>query len=339
MKASASQIRQALQAPRPATRLYLLHGPDEAGAEALARLLGQAMGDGAERVDLDGPTLKGDPARLADEAASMSLFGDKRWIRVTGVGEESLDAVTALLEAERAGNPVVAIAPSMKASAKVVKLALDSPAALAFACYAPSGQEAEKLAIAIAGEQGMRVAPGIAARLAAASGNDRAVLAREVDKLASFLDAAPDRPRDLDHAALDAIGADIEDADTGVSVEAIIDGRPDALAVELARMADTGGSPIPWLRHLVRRLTTLAEMRDAVARGESPDAVIKRHRVFWKEEESTARALRRWSPAMLADALVRARVAERAVMASANAGPVLADAAMLSLARQVARRG
>ena len=64
------------------------------------------MGPDAERIDLDGQTLRDDPARLADEAASFSMFGDKRCIRITGMGEESLPALNALLEAEAAGNPV-----------------------------------------------------------------------------------------------------------------------------------------------------------------------------------------------------------------------------------------
>ncbi len=339
MKANASQIRQALAAPRPAVRFHLLHGPDEAGADALARVLGDAMGKGAERVDLDGATLKSDPARLADEAASMSLFGDKRWIRITGLGEESLAAISALLEAENAGNPVVAIAPTIKATGKVVKLAQDSPAAMAFACYPPTAQDAERLAVSLAAEQGMRTAPGVAARMVAASSGDRAVLAREVDKLALFLDAAADRPRDLDHEALDAIGAALDEAETNLAVEAVVEGRADVLAVELARLSESGTSPIMWLRQLARRITALAEMRAEVARGEPADSVVKRHRVFWKEEQATIRALRRWSPLMLADALARARAAERAVMAANNAGSVLADQTILTLARAVARRG
>lgn len=339
MKANAAQIRQALQAPRPAVRLHLLHGPDEAGAQALVALLGQAMGPGAERVGLDGSALKTDPARLADEAASMSLFGDRRWIRITGVGEESLPAITALLEAERAANPVVAIAPALKGSSKLVKLVTDSPAALVFACYPPDARDAERLAVTLATEQGLRVSSGVGARLAAASGNDRAVLAREVEKLALYLDAAPDRPRELDLAALDAIGADLDEVATTGAVEAIVEGRPDALAAELVRMAEAGASPIPWLRQLARRLLALAEMRGEIARGESDSAVVERHRVFWKEKDATVRALRRWTPAMLTDALARVRSAERAIMAANNAGPVLADAAALSLARQVARRG
>src|SRR3546814_11197284 len=67
------------------------------------------MGPDAERIDLDPSTLRDDSARLADEAASFSMFGDKRWIRVNGMGEESLPALTALLEAEAAGNPVLAV--------------------------------------------------------------------------------------------------------------------------------------------------------------------------------------------------------------------------------------
>ena len=68
MKANAGQIRQALSRPSADIRLYLLHGPDEAGASELARLLAEAMGREAERIDLDSATLKSDPARLTDEA-------------------------------------------------------------------------------------------------------------------------------------------------------------------------------------------------------------------------------------------------------------------------------
>jgi DNA polymerase-3 subunit delta len=338
VKANASQIRQALSKPRGDVRFHLLHGPDEAGAGALAALLGQAMGAGAERVDLDGVTLRGDPARLADEAATMSLFGDARWVRVTAVGEECVPAVAALLEAEAAGNPVVAIAPSLKASAKLVKLAIDSPRALAFACYQPSAQDLERLAGTIAGEQGLRLAPGTAARLVVAAGGDRAVLSREIEKLALFLDTAADRPRDLDHAALDAIGADLDEADSTGAVEAVVEGQPDRLAAELGRLAEAGTSPIPWLRQIARRLMSLADMRGDVARGESVDAVMKRHRVFFREEAATARALARWNPVMLAEAIDRVRAAERAVMAPGNAGSILAEEPVLTLTRQLARR-
>ncbi|USU03847.1 DNA polymerase III subunit delta [Sphingomonadaceae bacterium OTU29LAMAA1] len=339
MKANARDIKSALERPSPDIRLYLLHGPDGSATAELANVLARAMGPDAERVDLDGATLRSDPARLSDEAASMSLFGGARHIRVSPAGEECLEAFTALLEADHAGNPVVALAPTVKSTAKIVKLAIDSRRAMAFAAYEPSAADLERLAAAMARDHGLRSGGTTAARLAASCGGDRAVLAREIEKLALFLDAAPDRPHDLDDAALDAIGADLGEAEMGHVVDAVVTGHTAVLGAELARLTEAGTSPIPWLRLLARRLMTLAEMKAETDAGATQDTVFKRHRIFFREEANTAQAIRRWNPAMLSTALTRVRNAERAVMSSGNAGSVLAEHALIELTRGVERRG
>ncbi|MEH3159858.1 MAG: DNA polymerase III subunit delta [Sphingomonas taxi] len=339
MKANARDIRSALERPSPDIRLYLLHGPDASATQELAAVLAKAMGADAERIDLDGATLRGDPARLSDEAASLSLFGGARYIRVSPAGEECLEAFTALLEADHAGNPVVALAPTVKSTAKIVKLATESRRAMAFAAYEPTAADLERLAATLARDQGLRPGGTTAARLATSCAGDRAVLAREIEKLALFLDAAPDRPRELDDAALDAIGADLGEAEMGEVVTAVVAGHTAALGAELARLSEAGTSPIPWLRLLARRLMTLADMKAEIDAGATQDSVFKRHRIFFREEAATAQALRRWNAAMLAAALSRVRQAERAVMASGNAGSVLADHALTELTRAVERRG
>ena len=63
VKASENQLVNALDAASPAIRLYLLHGPDEAGAAELAARLGRALGADAEKVAIDGSSLKSDPGR------------------------------------------------------------------------------------------------------------------------------------------------------------------------------------------------------------------------------------------------------------------------------------
>ena len=337
MKATQPQLRAALDRPGGDVRLFLLHGPDEAGARALAAQLGRAMGAGAERVDLEPATLRGDPARLADEAAALSLFGEARYIRVEGMGEESGDAVAALLSAPRAGNPVVAIAPGVKATGKLVKLALAAGNALAFACYVPEAADADRIVDGIARELGLRPTSGVVRRIAVAAGGDRAGMARELEKLALYLDAAPDRPRELDDAAIDAVGADVGDGEMTVAIEAAIDGRVADLIAELGRLDEGGTSPIPLLRQLVRRLMALAAMRAEVDAGAAAAAVIDQHRVFWKDKPATARALRRWPAPRLAEAIARARAGERAIMGSANAGSVLAGQALTGIARLAAR--
>lgn len=333
MKANDGQLRAALDHPTAAIRFILLHGPDEAGARAHAQRLARAMGPDAERIDLDGATLKADPGRLASEAASLSLFGGARHIRVTGVGDESLEAFELLLGATTAGNPVVAIAPALKNSSKLVKLALAAPGALSTACYPPTGADADRLASAIAAEHGLRTVGQAAHRLVAATGGDRAILTREIEKLALYLDAAIDRPGVIDDAALDAIGADLGDGEMSGAIEAVLAGDSALLGAELAKLSDAGVSPIPLLRGLVRRLMALAEMRGDVDQGASINDVIERHRVFFREKAATARALRSWSARRIAVSIERLRQAERATMAPGTAGDIMAQTACLAVAR------
>lgn len=336
MKANINQVRAAIDAASPDVRLFLFHGADESGAMELAARLARRMGPEAERVDLDPAMLRANPGLLADEAASLSLFGGARHIRVTGAGEESLDAATLLLDATRAGNPAVLIAPSLKPAAKLVKLAIGHPLAMSLACYVPEGVDAERIATAIAREHGLRTVGDTARRLAAAGGGDRAVMTREIEKLSLYLDAAPDRPREIDDAALDAIGADLGDAEMGRAIGVAIDGRADALGDELARLDEAGVSPIPVLRQLARRLMTLADLRAEIDAGARVDTVIER--VFFRERTATARALRIWRADRISEAITRVRIAERAMMSTASVGPVVANAALLGVARMAARQ-
>ena len=338
MKATAGQLRAALDRPPPDLRLFLLHGPDEAAAHAHAARLGRALGTGAERVDIDTGALKAEPARLADEAAAMSLFGDKRWIRVTGIGDESVAAVEALLEAPRVGNPVLAIAPTLKTTSKLVKLAIAHRQAMSFGCYLPDAKNAEAIAADLARALGLRPVGGAARRLAEASGGDRAVMARELEKLSLYLDAAPERPRELDDAALDAVGADLGEAETGATIAAIAAGDLPALAAELARLRETGTSAIAWLRQLARRLMLMIELNGEAARGGEPMQLMKRRGVHFSEEQALAASLRRWTAPMLADALALVQRAQRDMVAPGNAGEVLASEAALDVARAVERR-
>lgn len=338
MEASEAQIRARLDKPGPDIRLFLLYGPDEAGANDLAARLGRAMGSDAERVDIDGSALKGGSGRLAEEAASLSLFGGARYIRVTGIDDDGAEAVRLLLDSEVAGNPIVAVGGTLKGTGRLLKLVLAAPAAMAHACYVPDARNMAQLAAGIARENGLRLVGGTAERLGVLSGGDRAVMAREIEKLSLYLDAAPDRPREAGMAALDAIGADLGEAEMFGAIEAVVEGRAAEIGVELARLDNAGVSSIPLLRGLVRKLMSLAEMRGEMDRGASADEIVKRYRVFFKEEMSTKLALRRWSSPMLARAVERVREAERAITrAGGNAGQVIADDTLTTLARAAAR--
>jgi DNA polymerase-3 subunit delta len=339
LKASRGQIEKALDAPPADIRFYLLYGPDEAGSAALGKRMERAMGPEAERIDLDGSTLKDDPARLADEAASFSMFGDKRWIRINGMGEESLPAVTALLEAEAAGNPVIATAGALKGTSKLLKLALDNPRAMAFASYQPDAREAEQIAVGIAREGGLRLSSDLARRIADLANGDRALMAGEVEKLILYLDAAPDRPREATAEALDALSAENPEADAGPLVNAVLGGDLRAMNRELGRLAEAGAAMAAVLRPLLTRAMLLANIRaDFDQSGRLEGAVESAGKaVFWKEKGVVTRQVRLWDAPGIARVIQRLAQAERASRSGRGTGDLLVRHELLAITRQAAR--
>lgn len=343
MKANRGQIEKALDAAGQGLaadcRFFLLYGPDEAGSATLAKRLERAMGPEAERIDLDGSTLRDDPARLADEAASFSMFGDKRWIRINGMGEESVPALTALLEAEVAGNPVIAIAGALKPASKLLKLALDHKQTMAFVSYQPDAREAEQIAVAIAREGGLRLSSDLGRRIADLTNGDRTLMAGEVEKLILYLDAAPDRPREATEEALDALSADNPDSDAAPLVNAVLGGDLRGMHRELGRLAEAGTAMAAVLRPLLTRAMLLANIRaDFDESGRLEGAVEAAGKaVFWKEKGIVTRQVRLWDATGIARVIQRLAQAERASRSGRGLGDLMVRHELLAIARQAAR--
>ena len=338
MKANRAQIEKALRAPGE-TRFFLLHGPDESGSRALVRVLAEAMGPAAERIDLAGADLKADPARLADEAAAISMFGYRRWVLVEPAGDETAAALEALLEAPAAGNPVALVAAALKPASKLLKLALAAPASLAFASYVPDARDAERLTLDMARAHGLSIRGDVARRVAESCGGNRALIEQELAKFALYADASPAAPRPVDHELVDALGAAADEGDLSRLVDSAGSGDTAALEAELVRLRGEGQEGITLIRAMLRRMALLARLRAEVELGSSPSAVMASagKSLFFKEKDSVEGQLRRWRGDLIAKAMTRLADAERQVKTSGGVGPLAADAELFAICRQAAR--
>ena len=327
MKANETQIGRALDAPDTSWKLALLYGPDEAGSRALADRLSAAMGVDAERVDLDGAGLKEDPARLSDEATAITMFGGARWIRVTG-GDETARAVQALLDAP-AGCPVVVVAGNLPKTSALLKLTLDHAHTLAFASWKPEGGKADAIAIQIGRTMGVRLSSDAARLLAEATAGDRALMMRELEKMALYVDASPDRPRPVERVDIEAVGAAVDVREAWDVVDALFDGKVAELAQEIS--GDAAADVIPGLRAIDRRALMLARSLAVRLGGQMP-------RGNKREMDAVERQSRHWSSESAATAHRLSMEAESAVKRPGTAGNVMAHQAMLGMARAAARR-
>jgi DNA polymerase III subunit delta len=338
MKANRPQLDKAMKAPAD-IRFFLFHGPDEAGSRALGKAVGAALGEEAERIDLNSGELKADPARLADEAASISMFGGARWILVEPADDGCVGAVEALLEVPAAGNPVALVAGALKPASALLKLALAAPEAVAFASYVPDARETDKLALEMAREMGLVMPRDVAHRVAEASGGNRAIIAQELAKFALYVGATPESPREADHDVVDALGAAADEGDLGKLVEHALGGDPAGLEAELARLRAEGLEGITLIRAMLRRMALLARLRAEVEQGNSSSAVMASSgkSLFWREKPSVEIQLRRWRSELIAKAMTRLSEAERQLKASGGPGPVAADEELFAICRQAAR--
>lgn len=337
MKAAKGSIARALDHPDDEVRLYLFYGPDEGQSRALGERL--LKGLGSSRFVVASGALKSDPALLADEAGAMSLFGGPRLIWIEPAGEDIAPGVEALLEASAAESPVVAIAGSLRKTSALLKLGEGSRHALAFAAYAPEGADAERMVIDVGRRFGLKIAPALAARIADSCGNDQAIVAQELRKLALYVDASPQSPKDLDHEAVDAVGADVAEGDGSHLVDLALSGALGEVADQLARLP-RGAEGIPVVRALQRRLLQLAPARDRIERGEAPDAVMTSigRALFWKDKSLVAKLLQRWDAKGLATVAGRAGRLERELLFSPAPGQEALGEELIAIARAARTR-
>lgn len=334
MKATKANIARAVDQPAEAIRFYLFHGPDEAQSRALAARLLESLG--AAKFVVSGAAMKSDPASLVDEAGAISLFGDKRLIWIEPATKDIEEGVAALLEGRASESPVVAIAGALPKTSPLLRAAETSPLAVAYASYVPEGQDAERMVIDLGRRFGLKMSSPVAARLAEAAGNDQAVVAQELQKLALYIDASPQMPKELDHWAIDDVGAGSTEGDFQRLADLALGGELSELTDELNRLPAGGSDAIPMVRSLQRRLMMLAPLRARVERGERVDTIMtsQGRSLFWKDKAKVQAMLSKWSAEDLARVAERAGKLERSLMLTSAPDREALGEELLAIARK-----
>ena len=335
------EAARAMARPDPSIRLFILGGPDESGSRALLASFAAGLGPEAEAVDLPPGRLRDDPALLADEAASISLFGGRRWIRINvlqGSGDDVVTAAETLLNASVAGNPAVVTGSGITNRSKLFRLAETHPLAGAILSYLPEGAEADRLADQLASRHGLTLAREVARAIAEACGGDRGLMEQEIGKLALYLDADPDRPQRASPDDWQAIGAELREEDVSGAINVVLGGQVADLPATLALLEAMGTSDIRLVRGLATRTLLLARLRVAVEAGQSPRQVVDAQgkAIFFKEKADITRQLGLWDVPAIADLISRLHGLERQLKAPKSAGMLLLRAALTDIARRAA---
>ena len=347
MKATQKDFRQS--APRAARecRLFFFCGPDEGAAAAAAATIAALLPDAGERIELAGGDLRGDPARLGDEARSGSLFGDTRHIYVRAASDEAHDAVSALLDTIDAGEgdgacPVLIVASAASDKSRTAKLLEKRGDALVAMFYPPDMGDVVREVSRMAGAAGLKMTPDLHERIARAAGLDLRLAQSEIDKLALYCDASPQAPSTVRPEDIDAIGAVTEEDGFMPLVNAVLAGQARRVPDELRRMRELSLNPVGVLLAFERRAAQLAQLAGRLGSRDDISAFVDREtrarRIFWRDAGELKDQLTVWRAERL-DRLIR-RLAEshRALLSNSSAADTLLAQELSEIARESRRQ-
>lgn len=337
MKASQKDFASlATRAAREA-RVFFFCGPDESGASDAAQRIVSLLPEPGERVELQGTDLRKDPVRLGDEARSGSLFGGSRHIWVRAQGDDVHDAVKNLIENDVAFCPVVIVATGATDKSRTAKLIIGRDDALVAMFYPPDVATVTGAVRTMANAAGLKMGGELAERIAKGAGLDSRIARSEVEKLALYLDAAPETPRPVSAADLDAIGAQTEDDDLSPLVDAVLGGKRGAIGPELRRMREQGMNPVGLLLAFERRTAQLASLSARLGRGADIGSFLKAEagarRIFWKDQPALSDQLRIWRGPRLERLAARLVALHQSLLTNSQDAELLLSEGLLSIAR------
>ncbi|MDZ7588722.1 MAG: hypothetical protein U5J78_06165 [Parasphingorhabdus sp.] len=338
MKAKPEEIVRAFAIQSP--RLVVLCGPNVSRCETIVRDLVSALPDGAERVELGIGDLSDNPARLADEAASISLFGTPRYLVLRLHGGEAMrsaNAIETLLASPVKGDPLFVIAPGMSDKTALAKAITASPDALLAICYDSETKDVIPAIRNWARDEGLVLAPNLASEIARRCGNDLALARIEVEKIALYLDATPATPQTVTAELIDQLAADNDEENLGVLIHSAMNGEGRVLARELATATAIGLNGVGLLRVMMMHLAKLAALRSRADGGASVSSLATDRSVFWKDKQHFERQLHIWSSARLARLIERALMLEIDLKSSGTPENILVEQFLLNVSRSAAR--
>lgn len=306
----AHEVERYLKKPDLEAGVFLAYGPDTGlvreAAQRLVRFFGGSDAGSMNLVTLDGSEVDADPGRLAVEAKTASLFGDRRIVRVRGAGKSMILVLTELLE-DPAGSVVILEGGNLAPKDPVRAQVEASRNGRALPCYPDSDESLTRLIGEWLAEAGIKADADVAPTLRDALGNDREVTRRELEKLAFYAADSKTLTREdvltlcADNAAL--VIDEIMDA-TGTGHAARLD-------TALNRALAAAVNPQQLITMALGHFSGLRRWRQDVDAGRSVRDVLDnaRPRPHFSRRSAMEQQLRLWSDRALGNALERLQLA------------------------------
>jgi DNA polymerase-3 subunit delta len=320
--------------PPKGLAIALVYGPDaglvQERSEKLLKSVVPDLTDPFNVSDLNEDTLLADPARLADEAASISMMGGRRVVRVRGAGNDLAELLESFLDDSKGDALVVIEAGDLVKTGALRKLFDGHQSAAAIQCYPDSLRDLGDVVRDALRAQGISIEPEALEDAVSRLGSDRGVTRREIEKLVLYMHGK----KQVSLEDVRAVMGDEAEARSESACDAAGSGDLARLDLELERLWTADTQPAQILRSAMGHFQKLLQARESAARGESIDTVMKRLRppVHFSRATSFKNQAQRWSSDKLGEALDMLLEAEALTRTTAVPAEAVTGRALMNIA-------
>ncbi len=337
MKLSWKEIEPFVKNPSPKARAILIYGPDDGLMRERAATIGKSvvadLNDPFNVTALSTESLGDDPARLSDEAKSISMMGGARLIRVEGASDKITVLLKEYLAEPSDENLVVLEAGELGPRSTLRMLFEKAPNAAALPCYVDDERAVSGLIRQTLSEAGYSIQGDAAAWLAQNIAGDRKRARSELDKLIIYMG------KDSKNVTInDAMAACGEAGDQSLDdlLFAIGAGKTEAALRAYNKLLGEGTAIVPILRSLQNHFRRLHVTKSLMKEGFGVDEAMKKLQppIFFKNADPFKAQLRKWNEERLLSILSRLSQVEAQTKQTGAPVETLGAQVVLSLSMQ-----
>ena len=335
MIVKSSEADRTVKNPPKAMIAALVYGPD-AGlarerAETLLKTVVSDLTDPFRVSDLDEQTLASDPARLADEAAAISMLGGRRVVRVRGATNDLAEVFEAFLADPKGDALIVVEAGDLSKGSALRKVFEEAGNAAAIACYPDSARDLPDVVRDALRAEGLSIAPDALEEAVSRLGSDRGVTRRELEKLALYMHGR----KQVMLQDVRAVMGDESEVRAEEACDAAAEGDLKRLDLALERLWSDGATAASILRIAMVHFQRLLLAHTGTS-AESAAMRLGKPMHFSRKDAFKAQ-LRKWNEARLVEALDMLLEAEALCKTTAVPAEAACARALFNVAAMVKR--
>ncbi len=302
------EIDAFIARPDPSYPVIMLYGPDSGlvseRANKISENTGIDLSDPFNLIKLSADEATADPIRITDEANTISMFGSKRLIRISGrTQRDMMKCLKPVLETPPDDALIVIEAGDLAKSSGLRRNLEKHQSAICIPCYQDNDAALDRLISEEITDKGLSIDSQTRKELVALLGSNRLLSRNELQKLALYCE----NNGRVTAEDLSAVVGDSSNLMINELIDCVGTGNTALLQNLMPKAIEAGNAPDIVLLSTLKYFQQLQAMRHQMDKGSNPASIVAAARppVHFSRKNKVISALSIWPVANLSRALAR----------------------------------